>query len=468
MTLFGPIFVPEALRETVSDAAWLEAMLEAEEALASAEAAAGVIPEGAAAAIVERCDPELYDLEELCEQGRAVGNPAEPLVRELRERVGGEAASYVHRGATSQDVMDTAAMLVARNALDLVLDDLEGVGRGCAMLAELHRDTPVAGRTLLQQAVPTTFGLKAAVWLDGVLDAQQGLARVRDERLAAQLGGAAGTLAALGDAGPEVLRLYAEELDLAAPDLPWHTNRSRIGELAAALQLAAGAVEKIALDVVLLAQSEVAEVAEAEGGGSSTMPHKRNPARSAIAVACARQAAGHASVLLGGLAQEHERAAGAWQAEWGALSGLLASAGGAVAAAREALEGLEVDAGRMRENLDASGGLVLAERLSLRLAERLGAEDAHALLADASAQAVASGGSLRDALEGHPEVGLSSEELDALLDPETYLGAAGVFVDRVLDRWRGGPEAGWPETGVDGDVEWEAPEEDWEEPEPEA
>jgi 3-carboxy-cis,cis-muconate cycloisomerase len=434
---FAPIFVPETLRETVSDEAWLEAMLHAEEALAAAEAAAGVIPAEAAAAIGEKCDASLFDLAELCEQGRAVGNPVEPLVRALRGQVGGEAARWVHRGATSQDVVDTAAMLVARNALELLVDDLEAIGYACADLVDEHRETAMAARTLLQQAVPTTFGLKAAVWLDGAVDARAALVRVRDERLAAQLGGAAGTLASLGDAGPEVLRLYAAELGLAAPELPWHANRSRIGELAAALQLAAGAAAKIALDVVLLAQSEVGEVAEEDGGGSSTMPHKRNPARSAIALACARQAAGHASVLLGGLAQEHERAAGAWQAEWGALSGLLATAGGATAAVREALEGLIVDAARMRENLESSGGLLLAERLSLLLAERLGAADAYALVGDAAAQAVAAGGTLREALEGHPELGLTPEELETVLEPDTYLGSAALFADRAVARFRG-------------------------------
>lgn len=428
MTTFAPIFVPPELRDAVSDAAWLAAMLEAERALANAASLAGAIPAHAAAAIAERCEPELYDLDDLCAQGRAAGNPVEPLVRALRAQVGEEAAAYVHRGATSQDILDTAAMLVARNALDLVLGDLDAAARACASLAEAHRDTVMVARTLLQQAVPTTFGLKAAVWLDGILDARGGLARVRAERLAVQLGGAAGTLAALGEAGPEVLRLYAAELDLAAPELPWHVNRSRVGELAAALQLAAGAVAKVALDVVLLAQSEIAEVAEGTGGGSSTMPHKRNPARSVVALACARQAAGHASMLLGGLAQEHERAAGAWHAEWGALSGLLATAGGAVAATREALEGLVVDVGRMRANLEASGGVVLAERLSLLLAERLGAAEARSVLADA----LAGGGALRDALASH----LPMEELEAALDHDTYLGSAATFVDRALARYR--------------------------------
>ena len=356
VTPFSAIFVPEELREAVSDRAWLQGMLDAESALAKAGAAVGLVPEDAAARIGEACRAELYDAARLAGDGRAVGNPAEPLVRELRSAAGDEAADYVHLGATSQDIVDTAAMLVSRRAVALVLAELDRLAGGCAALARAHRSTPMAARTLLQQAVPTTFGLKAAGWLVSVLEARARLAAVRDERLAAQLGGAAGTLAALGDEAPEVVRLYAEELGLAEPVLPWHTNRQRLAELGAALDGAAGAAAKIGRDIVLLAQSEVGEVAEAPGGRSSTMPQKRNPVRSTLAVACARLAHAHAGVLLGGLAHEHERAVGGWHAEWEALSGALAFAGGSAAAAADAVTGLEVDAERMRANLDAGGG----------------------------------------------------------------------------------------------------------------
>ncbi|MGZ8716753.1 MAG: lyase family protein, partial [Gaiellaceae bacterium] len=271
MSTFGALFVPAPLREAVSDAAWLDAMLDVERALVNAGASAGVVPAGAAAAVAEQCDPALYDVGKLCEAGRATGNPAEPLVRALRERVGGDAARWVHVGATSQDVMDSAAMLVARNALGLIDDELEGVARACARLAEEHRDTVMAARTLLQQAVPTTFGLKAAGWLVAVLDARSRIGRLT---LPAQLGGAAGTLAVFGENGPEVVRLFAVELDLAEPPLPWHAHRGRVAELAGALGAVGSASAKIGLDVVLLAQTEVGEVSEAEGGGSSTMPHK--------------------------------------------------------------------------------------------------------------------------------------------------------------------------------------------------
>jgi 3-carboxy-cis,cis-muconate cycloisomerase len=433
---FEQIFVPPELSEVVSDHGWLEAMLDAERALAAAESLAGVIPTEAAAAIAAACRPEQLDAAELAAQGRRVGNPAEPLVRALRERVGGEHAQFVHWGATSQDIVDTAAMLVARRALGLIVADLDSVARACAALAERYRATPMAARTLLQQAVPTTFGLKAAGWLVAVVEARGRLVRLRDDRLAAELGGAGGTLAALGDDGLEVLRLFAAELDLAEPPLPWHSARGRVAELGVELAVTAGVLAKVALDVALLSQTEVAEVAEADGGVSSTMPQKQNPIASVLAAACARHAAGHASVLVSALPQEHERAAGAWQAEWGALTGALASAGGAAAATARALEGLEVDAARMRENLDASGGAVMAERLTFLLARRIGRTEAHKRLAAAAKRAAAAHRSLRDELSEDESLQLAAEELEAALDPGTYLGSAEALVERALERYR--------------------------------
>jgi 3-carboxy-cis,cis-muconate cycloisomerase len=347
LTTFGPLFVPQPLRVAVADEAWLEAMLDAERALATALARLAVIPEGGAAAVVGKCDPDLFDIEQIAAQGRAVANPAEPLVRALREHVGEESSQYVHYGATSQDIVDTAAMLLARRAVAVIVEDLAGLERECAGLAATHRSTPMAARTLLQQAVPTTFGYKAASWLAAVRGAREALDRLE---FPAQLGGAAGTLAAYGERGPEVLAAFAAELRLLDPVLPWHTNRAPIARLASALAAAVRAAAKIGVDVVLLAQTEVAEVAEAEPGGSSAMPHKRNPVRAVLAKACSRSAYGHLTVLLDG-EYEHERATGAWQAEWDAVSGALAFTGGAVAAARECLTGLQVDAGRMRRNL---------------------------------------------------------------------------------------------------------------------
>jgi 3-carboxy-cis,cis-muconate cycloisomerase len=445
MAAFDALFVPAQLRAAVSPHAWLEGMLDAERALATAGAAAGVVPAGAAAEIAAACDAARFDPDLLAEEGRAVGNPAEPLVRALAGTVGDEASRWVHRGATSQDIVDTAAMLVAQRALTLVLADADRVAAAAAALAREHRDTPMAARTLLQHAVPTTFGLKAAGWLAAVVEARARLAEVARKRLAAQLGGAAGTLAAFGDDGVTLLDLYAGELGLQAPALPWHTDRTRIAELGAALAAAAGVAAKIALDVVLLAQTEVGEVTEGDGGRSSTMPQKRNPARSALARASARLAGAHASVLTGGLEHEHERAAGAWQAEWDALSGALAYAGGALSAVADALESLEVDTDRMRRNLDATGGLALAERVSFLLPEQLGRSETQEVVGGAAARAAASGTSFRDELLADPRTGLDPSELEAALDPAGYLGSAGALVDRALALY----EASREPSGVD-------------------
>ncbi|MGH2935114.1 MAG: lyase family protein [Gaiellaceae bacterium] len=334
MTTFGPLFVPESFRAAVCDTAWFERMLAAERALA--RAARAEVDESA-------FDVSLYPIEDLCAEGRAGGNPVEPLVRALRARAGDGA----HRGATSQDVLDTAAMLVARDAVRLVLVELDGACAACARLAETHRSTQMAARTLLQQAVPTTFGYTAARWLAGLIE---GRARLHGLRFPAQLGGAAGTLAAFGDGGLDVAARFAAELELDEKLVPWQTDRAPVRALAAALDNAAQACAKIGLDVVLLAQTEVGEVSEHDGGASSTMPHKRNPVRATLARACARAVHAQASLLTAG-DYELERAAGAWHAEWNALSQALAFAGGAAAAARGCLESLDVDEERMRSNM---------------------------------------------------------------------------------------------------------------------
>ena len=436
--LFGSLFLPDAMRAAVSDRAWIEAMLRFESALATASARAGVIPDDAAEAIAAAADPERFDPEELGREARGAGNPAAPLVKALTRAVDGDGARHVHRGATSQDVMDTASMLVAREARALIVADLDAAAAACAVLAGEHRGTLMPGRTLLQQALPTTFGLRAAGWLVALLDAGDRLAAAP---LAVELGGAAGTLASLGPEGTRVLAELAAELDLEEPGVPWHTARLRVGELGAALALAAGTLEKIALDVALLAQTEVGELAEAasEGrGGSSTLPHKRNPVGSVLAIACARRVRGETSILLATMAQEHERAAGAWHAEWEALGGALAYTGGAAAAVREVLEGLEVKPERMRANLDATGGLILAEAVSTVLGERVGRGDAHDLVSAAARRATEGGRAFRDELLEDPAIRehLSDEEIDRALDPAAYLGAAGQFVDRALERHR--------------------------------
>ena len=434
--LFGPMFVPHAIREAVGDRAWIAAMLDFEAALAAAEADVGLISAETAQAIAAACRPELFNPEAIARAGRATANPAAPLVAALAEAVEGEAAGHVHRGATSQDVMDTASALVARRALRLMDAELAGVATACAELAARHRSTQMPARTLLQQALPTTFGLKAAGWLDAAVDARQ---RLRELPLAVELGGAAGTMASLGSDGLRVLERIATRLDLAEPPLPWHAARLRVAELGTTLALAAGALEKIARDVTLLAQTEVGEVAEpgAPGrGASSTLPHKRNPVGSVLAIACARRVRGEAAILLEAMPAEHERAAGAWQAEWQALSAALAYTGGAAAAMREVLEGLEVHPERMRANLDATGGLVLAEAVSSALAERLGRHEAHALVEAAARRAAGAGRSLRKELLGAPELDgrLREADLDELLDPANYLGCADALIDRALAR----------------------------------
>jgi 3-carboxy-cis,cis-muconate cycloisomerase len=342
---FSAVFVPDGLAAAVSDEAWVRAMLEAETALAAAQAAEGVISAEAAEAVANACRRDV-DVAELAIAGRDAANPVVPLVRMLRGT-----APEAHFGATSQDILDTAAALVTERALTLVVEQLDGVIAACARLADAHRATRMAGRTLLQHAQPTTFGLKAAGWLSATAGARASLMTVG---LPAQLGGATGTLAGLGDRGPAVLAGFAERLELEEPLLPWHGDRAPVAEVGAALAIAAGTCEKVALDIVLLAQNEIGEVAEAsEGGrgGSSAMAHKRNPVGAIRARAAARHVRGAASILMEAMAGEHERAAGAWQSEWGALSAALAYTGGAAWSLREALDGLTVDPERMAANL---------------------------------------------------------------------------------------------------------------------
>ena len=442
--LFAPIFVPDRFREAVSGEAWLRAMLDAERALALAGARAGLFPPEAAETIASCCDADLFDPEEIGREGSGAGNPVPPLVRRLTGVVSEkseDAARHVHRGATSQDILDTAVMLVAKRALPLILVEVDGIAHACARLTETHRDTLMAGRTLMQQALPTTFGLKAAGWLVSVLEARRGLREVERSGLAAQLGGAAGTLASLGAEGTRVLGEFARELDLVEPAVPWHADRFRVAELGGALSLLAGALGKIALDVVHMAQTEVGEVAEPAGegrGGSSTLPHKRNPILSVTAAASARRVGDLSRTLGAAVVGEHERAAGAWHSEWGALSDALALTGGAAAAMREATEGLEVYPGRMRENLDRTGGLLLAENVTTLAARRLGRLEAHNLVEAACRRALEGERHLREELleDGRIRAVLSEGEIEAALDPSGYLGSADAFIDRALDLYR--------------------------------
>src|SRR5215470_825805 len=426
--------------------AWLRAMLDTEAALARALERAGLAPAGAGAAVTEAARSAPFDPGALGRRAALSGNPVPALVAELRKAVPPDAADTVHRGATSQDIIDTAAMLLARGALDRLADDLAAAAGGCAALAAAHRDTIMIGRTLLQQAVPVTFGLVAAGWLAGLGEAADAVARVRAARLAVQFGGAAGTLASLGTNGPAVAARLAQELGLALPVLPWHTDRSRIIDVTGACAGAAAALAKIARDVTLFAQSEVGEVREGGGsgtgerrGGSSAMPHKQNPVAAIAILGCTRRVPGLVATLAAAAEHEHQRAAGAWHAEWEPFADLLRLTGSAGSWGAELVRGLTVDPERMRANLDATRGLPLAEHLAGLLAPALGRVTAHDLVAQASAHAVATGVSLREALLGQPEprqrlgdAGLTLEQIDSALDPAGYLGAAGQFTDAAL------------------------------------
>jgi 3-carboxy-cis,cis-muconate cycloisomerase len=413
-------------------------MLDVEAALAGALADAGVIQRAHANAITEACDPDYYDVTELGRQATAVGNPAAAVVRRLTATVHGDAAGYVHLGATSQDVMDTATMLVASRALAPMIEDLDACCEVAAALAEEHVSTVQAGRTLLQQALPVTFGLTAAGWLSGLDSAA---VRLRSLSPAAQLGGAVGTLASLGDHGPAVLAAFSERLKLTEPDLPWHTERTRIADVAGALGTVSGAVATVARTITLLAQTEVGEVFEqgpAGSGGSSTMPHKRNPVAAVAAVACARQAPGLVAGLLGAMEQEYQRAAGAWHGEWRPFAELLRSTGSAVHWLRLSLARLRVDPARMREHLDRTGGVLLAERVTGALVSRMGRLAAHDAVTECCRRSVAGEGDFAELLAADPLVGkhLDRATIKELLDPAGYLGSADVFLERALSAYR--------------------------------
>jgi 3-carboxy-cis,cis-muconate cycloisomerase len=437
--LFDGVFGRGAV--DTSDQAWLQAMLDTEAALARALEQAGMAAPGAGEAVTAAARAEAFDAAELGRQAALTGNPVPALVRALTRMLPPGPAGAVHQGATSQDVVDTAAMLLARQALGVISDDMAAAAAAAARLAAVHRDTVMIGRTLLQQAVPVTFGLVAAGWLTGLDEAATALDRVAASRLAVQFGGAAGTLSALGGRGPEVAALLAAELGLHAPTLPWHTDRLRITEIAGACAGVTGVLSKIARDVTLLAQSEVGEVMEGGGeghGGSSAMPQKRNPVASIAVLGCTRQVPGLVATLIAAAEQEHQRAAGAWHAEWEPLADLLRLTGSAASWAADLLGGLEPAPGRMRRNLDAAGGFPMAEHVASLLAPALGRTAAHDLLAQASAAAVAEDRTLGEALLQRldagrlAEAGVTPEQVTAALDPAGYLGAATGFVDAAL------------------------------------
>ena len=438
--LFDPLFTTEGMRAIFSDRSRLQGMLDFEAALARAEARAGVIPTSAAPVIEAQCHAEAIDVETVAQGTALGGNSAIPLVKALTALVAktdDAAARYVHWGATSQDAMDTGLVLQLRAALDLLERDLERLSGVLARLAADHKRTALVGRTWLQHATPITFGLKAAGWLGAVERHRTRLRELRPRVLALQFGGAAGTLAALGDKGLSVAAPLAEDLRLALPDAPWHAQRDRVVEVATALGLLVGTLGKIARDVSLLMQTEVGEAFEpaaAGKGGSSTMPHKRNPVGAAAVLAAAIRVSGLVSVMLTAMVQEHERGLGDWHAEWDTLPEICALASGALANLTQMLDGLELDPARMADNLEATRGLILAEAVTMALGARIGRLPAHHLVEEACRRAVNQKRHLREVLKEDPEVGkhLSAADLDSLLDPRNYLGSAGDFVDRAL------------------------------------
>ncbi|HEY7123638.1 MAG TPA: 3-carboxy-cis,cis-muconate cycloisomerase [Ktedonobacterales bacterium] len=444
------LFSTPGMTDAFSSEAQVRAMLAFEAALARAEARAGIISQVAADVIAASCQVELFDVAALYREAAVAGTPAIPLVRRLTALVNAEAQKFVHWGATSQDAIDTALMLQMRDGLDQLVEGLLGVCAGCAALAEQHRQTLMAGRTLLQQALPITFGLKAARWLALAARQVEMLREDRKRLLAVQLGGAAGSLAFLGDKGLQVAALLAEELGLAAPALPWHTERDRVARIAASLGIVAGAMAKIAGDVLLLSQTEVSEAMEATAPGkgtSSAMPQKHNPVAATFAVAAARQAIGIVPVILSAMAQEHERAAGGWQAEWAAVPDLFCFTAGAVERVREAVSGLQIDTARIQANLNQTGGLLMAESLTMALAPQLGRPEAQRIVGAVCEQAVTSGMTLHQAALLNSEVRaiLSPEALERALDPRSYLGSTEALIDRALETYHqiraGGGEA---------------------------
>jgi 3-carboxy-cis,cis-muconate cycloisomerase len=438
--LLAPMLSSGPMRAICDDATALQRMLDFEAALARAEAATGVIPKAAAEPIARACKVSSFDLAALAQAAPRSGNLAIPLVQALTAEVAGsdpEASRYVHWGATSQDVIDTAAMLTLRAGIDALAADLDRATRAFAALAQKHRNTAVVARTWLQHALPMPFGLKLAEYAAALHRSRLRLTRLSQDTLALQFGGAAGTLAALGDKGLAVAERLAKELKLPLPEAPWHSHRDRIAEAASVLAIISGTCGKIARDVSLMMQTDVSEAFEPSGegrGGSSTMPHKRNPVAAASALAAATIAPNLAATIFAAQMQEHERSAGAWHAEWPTLPTLLLVTSGALAAIVEIAEGLEVDVARMRANLDATDGLIMAEAVAFALAEKIGKSQAHHLVEAASKQAVAERKHLRDVLVGNGEVTaqLSADRIAKLMEPLTYQGASQALIDRLL------------------------------------
>jgi 3-carboxy-cis,cis-muconate cycloisomerase len=440
MALFDDLFYSGPMLKVFSDENRLRRMLEFESALASAEAACGLMPENAAKAIAAECRTEIFDIQALRASAAKTGTLALPLVEQLTERVrrnDAEAAKYVHLAATSQDVIDSGFMLQAREALDLLEGAAASLCAELATLAERHAGAIIAGRTWLQQAVPITFGWKAAGWLDAMLRHRARLRDVREHAATVQFGGAAGTLASLGADGGRVAEQLARLLNLRNPDISWHASRDRVAEIATVLGLLTATLGKIARDISLLMQTEVAEAFESADvgrGTSSAMPQKRNPVACATILAAAVRVPGLVATVLSAMVQEHERGLGNWPAEWETLPEIFNLCAGALERTTELVAGLEVDSARMRANLDLTQGLIMAEAVTIALASHTGKSAAHDLVARACRRAIDEKQTLRRALLDDVQFAslVTEAELDGLLNPVNYLGVTRQSIDKVL------------------------------------
>jgi len=439
--LIDSLATSEPLAEVFSDNSVLQAMLDFESALARAESRVGIVPKSAADHITAAALANHFDIQSMSRSMFRAGTPGIPLVKALTERVRGrdpEGAGWVHWGATSQDVADTALVLLLKRAQFIVHDDLQGLEKALITLSQQHRATVMVGRTLMQASPPVTFGLKVAGWLGAVSRGNKRLESAFDEALVLQFGGASGTLASLADKGTVVARALAEELGLSYPEAPWHTHRDRLANLVCCCGVLTGSLGKIARDISLLMQSEVAEVAEPGGegrGGSSTMPHKRNPVACALTLAAAQRVPGLVANFLSAMVQEHERAVGGWQSEWPTVASIVQSTGAAASSLAEVAQGLSVDPARMRQNIANTKGQIFAERVVMLLAAELGRDVAHKLLEDTIQKSIAQNKNLSVLLAELPEVSsrLNRSVLDQLEIPEPYLGSAEEFREALVN-----------------------------------
>lgn len=435
--LFRDAFGTPAMREVFSDRRLIERYIEVEVALARAEARCGVIPAEAAEVIARESRLERIDFDHMRHETDIVGYPILPLVHQLVAMCG-DAGRYVHWGATTQDIMDTANVLQVRDALDLVEADIRTLRALLADLAKKHRDTPMAGRTHLQHALPVTFGYKVAIWLAMFDRHQARLTQLRERVLCVELAGAAGTLASLGDKGLQVQQALAEELGLAVPATTWHVARDGFAEAVNLLALVTGSLGKIALDIMIMASTEFAEVYEpfVKGrGASSTMPQKRNPISSELMLAAAKGVRQHAGLMVDAMIQDFERATGPWHAEWIAIPESFILTAGALHQAKFALGGLIVDTEQMRRNLGISRGLIVAQAVMMGLAPAMGRQQAHDVVYDACRTVNERGGTLAEVLAALPAVTAHFDRaaIDRLTDPANYLGLAPVMVDRAIE-----------------------------------